>query len=716
MFARADADGDGHAKTLDIYNVLCEYAEAGEEEVLQILCDPDDPDLEHEEPIERDMFLGAMMAVSHPHLREWVIVATQRAADAAEALQPPRIHPRAVVPSGHGSARAPVARSVSSAPAAAAPRRAMRGARTSAAGRGAAAAAGAVQGAVNSGDLSAYDAENAELSAALERALVHIKTLEAELDQKTTALSRSESELRVVGGELTALKTAQERERRIALVAGTHGCLFVEILQGRGLAPVDVGTTDPYVIVVRQGEEAGRTGTVSNTCDPRWDASFMFRTDLAAEIELNIRDFDHLGNHAPMGAVKVLMADWVDVNKRFDTREGWLTLEDFDGAKKCSGEVYARLTFFRRSTDAGGESLDIPGPVRGMLAVEVVEARDLPPMDVNGTISAFATINRFDSKFGQTSVKTREMNPRWCHRVEFDVSTESFSEVSIVVMHKEPHASKRAAFVALNVRELLHNVVDTHCNGEGWYDLVVERDRPSPTRFFHDAPGSGMVAAARDSKRDSERRTPAIMLKWSFSPIVGRLGDENFYCTGWLKKKKNIPGDNTFQARYYTMHGEAIRYYSSIAKAHKVLADLADSADAGNATAGKHTPFILDTLREVRFPSEHKFLARGGTGFDLIFLDRVFNFTHNDTRDSQLFCMMMFGLKPTKSKTLRDASGSDLFVLKCSKCGKFVGIRAKQKKAVRKVKCSNCGQVLLTADAMNQSEMRERFGGAEQEE
>jgi small GTP-binding protein len=54
-----------------------------------------------------------------------------------------------------------------------------------------------------------------------------------------------------------------------------------------------------------------------------------------------------------------------------------------------------------------------------------------------------------------------------------------------------------------------------------------------------------------------------------------------------------------------------------------------------------------------------------------------------------------------------DRGGGVLFVLKCTECGKFLGIRAKQKKAVPEVKCSNCGQLLKTADAINQSEMRE---------
>ena len=125
-----------------------------------------------------------------------------------------------------------------------------------------------------------------------------------------------------------------------------------------------------------------------------------------------------------------------------------------------------------------------------------------------------------------------------------------------------------------------------------------------------------LTLSAWEAEQASHEIQGRVLLRIDYVPIQGTLGSAGFVISGALKKKKNLEGSNIFQRRVYSFSGNEVGYSASM-------------SDIGSSKK-MHTPsFQLSALRSVEIPSLHPHLKDLGAGFDLVFLDRAFQFTHD---------------------------------------------------------------------------------------
>ena len=125
-----------------------------------------------------------------------------------------------------------------------------------------------------------------------------------------------------------------------------------------------------------------------------------------------------------------------------------------------------------------------------------------------------------------------------------------------------------------------------------------------------------LTLSAWEAEQASHEIQGRVLLRIDYVPIQGTLGSAGFVISGALKKKKNLEGSNIFQKRVYSFSGNEVAYSASM-------------SDIGSSKK-MHTPsFQLSALRSVEIPSLHPHLKDLGAGFDLVFLDRAFQFTHD---------------------------------------------------------------------------------------
>jgi hypothetical protein len=75
----------------------------------------------------------------------------------------------------------------------------------------------------------------------------------------------------------------------------------VVIKDAEGLAAADKdGTADPYVVVLWNGKEIGRTEIIENTCNPKWNQGFDFKvpSSKGGKMRMEVFDYDPVG---PLG-------------------------------------------------------------------------------------------------------------------------------------------------------------------------------------------------------------------------------------------------------------------------------------------------------------------------------------------------------------------------------------------------------------------------------
>jgi hypothetical protein len=156
--------------------------------------------------------------------------------------------------------------------------------------------------------------------------------------------------------------------------------------------------------------------------------------------------------------------------------------------------------------------------------------------------------------------------------------------------------------------------------------------------------------------------------------------------SGWMLKKH--PRGTKYQRRFFVLQGSTLRYYNSDTDlSHK-----------------KH-PVSLDALRTVRDPTEMK--GMGPEAFDLVFIDKTYTLTEEDTAQSRRFGALLRALEPPSGAvSLKDSSGVKLLVLECLQCGTLNAVKQKvievSKKKGKMLPCSKCHTKLDPNDAQEQ--------------
>lgn len=250
-----------------------------------------------------------------------------------------------------------------------------------------------------------------------------------------------------------------------------------------------------------------------------------------------------------------------------------------------------------------------------------------------------------------------------------------------------------------------------------------------------------LTLSAWEAEQASHEIQGRVLLRIDYVPIQGTLGSAGFVISGALKKKKNLEGSNIFQKRVYSFSGNEVAYSASM-------------SDIGSSKK-MHTPsFQLSALRSVEIPSLHPHLKDLGAGFDLVFLDRAFQFTHDgcvhvcvcvhmgecartclfsrasvishsphtphtsflhflvlvkthSTLDSQIFVHTLQTMLRKRAKpVLKDSSGEDIFIARCQNCEGLVGMRRLQVRSKKQIKCGKCHAFVPTMAAMPQADFQ----------
>lgn len=77
------------------------------------------------------------------------------------------------------------------------------------------------------------------------------------------------------------------------------GVLKINVIEGRNLPSKDLnGYSDPYVVIMQQGQRAGKTNKIKKTLNPKWNETVMVNLpSLAEKLTVQVWDWDRIGSH-----------------------------------------------------------------------------------------------------------------------------------------------------------------------------------------------------------------------------------------------------------------------------------------------------------------------------------------------------------------------------------------------------------------------------------
>ncbi|KAF9662112.1 hypothetical protein SADUNF_Sadunf18G0019400 [Salix dunnii] len=288
--------------------------------------------------------------------------------------------------------------------------------------------------------------------------------------------------LKVVGGEISAipgLSDAIEETIRdavedsitwpvrkiVSILPGDYsdlelkpvGTLEVKLVQGKDLTNKDlVGKSDPFaVLFIRPVRNRMKTSkTINNQLNPIWNEHFEFVVEDASTQHLTVRVFDDEGVQAAelIGCALVELKD-LEPGK---VKDVWLKLVkdlEIQRDNKYRGQVHLELLYCPYGTESsfknpfnpdfqlttlekaiksgtdGADDLNSgrTSPkknviVRGVLAVTVIAAEDLPATDLIGKADPYVVlVMKKSEKKAKTRVLTKNLNPVWNQTFEFVV-------------------------------------------------------------------------------------------------------------------------------------------------------------------------------------------------------------------------------------------------------------------------------------------------------
>jgi len=290
-------------------------------------------------------------------------------------------------------------------------------------------------------------------------------------------------------------------------------------------------------------------------------------------------------------------------------------------AETVSGDVFIRYTFYPLDDSAEEDAEAI---TRGMLTIDVVSAEELPvmagakyrlsssglifnriiisklltlnsqPIIIGAAANPFATVARYDCERSRSPHIRTTLAPIFNFRTSFDIDTTPFATATVALHHHDKLRSPKIGEAVLQLRDIIGDGSEAF-ETQSWFPLTL---------------------SAWEAEQASHEIQGRVLLRIDYVPIQGTLGSAGFVISGALKKKKNLEGSNIFQKRVYSFSGNEVAYSASM-------------SDIGSSKK-MHTPsFQLSALRSVEIPSLHPHLKDLGAGFDLVFLDRAFQFTHD---------------------------------------------------------------------------------------
>eukprot|EP00741_Cyanophora_paradoxa_P015630 tig00020903_g15087.t1 len=126
---------------------------------------------------------------------------------------------------------------------------------------------------------------------------------------------------------------------------------------------------------------------------------------------VKVWDEDNITAHDFIGLFRVPFSRLADG----DRIDEWFGLEDERG-KRVPGTVHASLYY---SQSLGNDETQRTGIHKGVIVAHIIEARDLPVMDLNGKSDPFITV-QFGSEMKKTKTIRKTLNPTWNESLTFE--------------------------------------------------------------------------------------------------------------------------------------------------------------------------------------------------------------------------------------------------------------------------------------------------------
>jgi hypothetical protein len=209
----------------------------------------------------------------------------------------------------------------------------------------------------------------------------------------------------------------------------TPALLELSIYEAANLAKADMfSMSDPFVIVIWNDEECGRTYVINDTLNPVWvDQVFQlpvprYKDVLSCKLELHVYDDQTIGKNQFLGCHTLsgnALQKVLTKNTDMDTSPVWLDLKPSKFMSKkqnklVQGSVYVQCRFTESHRDLRRWSVDHVKIEAYLLAGE-----DLSKIENRRKPNTFVVMFWNNSEIGRSSVVRKAVNPQW------DVSDES---------------------------------------------------------------------------------------------------------------------------------------------------------------------------------------------------------------------------------------------------------------------------------------------------
>eukprot|EP00741_Cyanophora_paradoxa_P024084 tig00021726_g23259.t1 len=317
--------------------------------------------------------------------------------------------------------------------------------------------------------------------------------------------------------------------------------LDVIVLKARNLAIKDTfsRSSDPYC-VLKIEEQQSKTPTIQKNLNPVWNAKFSFRLSKPDSLlRIEVFDEDAVGKHDFMGSADISVAELRDG----EVKDQWLPLTAGETKERVSGDLCLRLRYvvapeFRAEQARRSEALKaLVLNRRGRVVVRAVGARDLPKMDLIGSIDPFLAV-----RLGERTFKTRHIpdnkNPAWGEEFTFEITEGDVNHPEFVVEVWDRDRGSADDFVG-QCKVTLVSLLDGRLHDD-WYPLTDKAGRKAVQGQVHlafqfvseEAAKKQEEEARRKHEEDLERRVrPSPVLYSAFLPYARQRREEEMDVT-----------------------------------------------------------------------------------------------------------------------------------------------------------------------------------------
>ena len=193
--------------------------------------------------------------------------------------------------------------------------------------------------------------------------------------------------------------------------------LHLRIIEAKDLAKMDtIGLSDPYVkIKIFGSTQTAKTSVKKNTLTPVWNEEFHFACHNPNKQNLRLKMYDE--DVAADDEMAILQIPLASIEPSH-VKDQWFEMTPVKGVKKGGFiHIVYQLNYF--GCPAFREIPPITGPGPYVLNLHLIEAKDVPKMDVTSS-DPFIRME-FEGNKNCTQVIKKCLNPKWDQTFQFDI-------------------------------------------------------------------------------------------------------------------------------------------------------------------------------------------------------------------------------------------------------------------------------------------------------